>query len=152
MPLSEHDYIKLKGVNPALIRVLEATKSPIEFRITQGSRTAEEEMALWLTCHNPDESSNGKKWLTSCNGYALGDIAPNGIQGTGVSHHQGGFAIDFAAFPDGVLSWQEEYYSQIAGAILEAAAKLDTPVVWGGSWLKKDTPHIELNRNFYKGV
>ena len=146
--------LRLQGVHHDLVKVLELaiTKTPVQFEIIQAIRTADEEMQLWLSCHNIDGSRNAHPWKTNCNGYPIGELAPNGIQGTGVSNHQGGLAIDFGALVDGNLSWDTGLYSQIANAILAAGAILNIPVIWGGNFLKPDPDHIELNRNFYKGI
>ncbi len=150
MGLTARDLVKLQGVHDDLKRVLLATKSAIQFEVTQGCRTAEEEMDLWLFCHNPDGTRNEQEWKTSCNGYPIGELAPNGIQGTGISRHQGGLAIDFCAVVNGMPSWDMDLCHQIANAILKSGSILNIPIVYGGNWLKPDSDHIELNHNFYK--
>ena len=153
MILSPKSLQILSTVHPDLQRVinLSITKTTIQFEVIQGLRTAEDEMALWLKCHNPDGSNNGKPWLTSCNGYDIGTLSPDGIQGTGISNHQGGFAIDFGAFIKGVYDGNTlSLYNEIAGTILGCAASINIPVTWGGSWLKPDSGHVELTRSFYR--
>ncbi len=152
MSLTAKDLLKLQGIHDDLKRVLLATKSPIQFEITQGLRTADEEMKLWLSCHNNDGTRNDQPWKTNANGYPVGITSPNGIGGTGISRHQGGLAIDFCAIVNGDPSWDLDMCHQIANAILKSGAILNIPVIYGGSWLKPDSDHIELNHDFYKGV
>lgn len=144
---------RMQGLHPDLVKVLNAFAliSPYVCNIAQGARTAEEEMALWLDCHNPDGTRNDNPWKTNCNGYPLGTVAPNGIQGTGVSNHQGGYAVDLAVIIDGKYNTVLENYHSIANSLLAAAAKLNVPVVYGGAWQppKTDSDHFELNRAFY---
>ncbi len=152
MILSPKSLEILSTVHPDLQRVinLAITRTTIQFEVIQGLRTAEEEMALWLSCHNPDGSRNDQPWKCNTNGYDIGELAPNGIQGTGVSNHQQGLAIDFGAFVNGIYDGNSlALYRDIAGVILGCAASINIPIGWGGSWLKPDNDHIELNRRFY---
>lgn len=71
--------------------------------------------------------------------------------GTGESNHQQGLAVDLGAIVDGILTWDEKYYYRIDDAMQEAAASLNVPISWSGSWLRdKEFCHWELNRNFYQ--
>jgi peptidoglycan L-alanyl-D-glutamate endopeptidase CwlK len=144
---------RMQGLHPDLVKVLNkfAESSPYLCNIAQGCRTADDEMGLWLECHNPDGTRNDKPWKTNCNGYPIGVVAPNGIQGTGVSNHQGGYAVDLAIIIDGTYNTVLENYHTIANSMLQAAASLNVPMVYGGSWVapKTDSDHFELNRAFY---
>jgi hypothetical protein len=108
-------------------------------------------MALWLKCHNPDGTRNDDPWLTNCNGYPLGVLAPNGIQGTGESNHQGGYAVDLGVLIGGVYQGTLGYYHTIAGVLVPLAATLGVHMVYGGAWAppKTDSDHFELDRKFY---
>lgn len=126
---------KLIGVNPELIKVLNKSLelTPMDFCIVQGVRTQEYQDKL----------------------YAQGRTEPGKIvTWTKDSRHIGGFAIDFAAMPHGVVSWNDSFYASIAEAIKQASVELNIPIVWGGDWKTKDWGHIELNSDFYpvKGV
>lgn len=140
-----------KDIVAVVYKAAELVKFNVGFRVTHGFRTKDEQMALWLACHNKDGTRNGKPWKTNLNGYLLGVKAPNGVVGTGVSRHNLGYAVDLCATLNGVVTWEEKFYPVIANYMLEAAAKLAVPITWGGSWKKNpDMPHFELNKNFYK--
>lgn len=121
---SPRSLANLAGVHPDLVRVVHAALaiSPIDFGIIEGVRTLERQRELFAA---------GKSQTMN-------------------SRHLGGFAVDFAAYVDGVLSWDEPLYAQIAAAMKQAAADLSIPVAWGGDWEHfKDSDHLELDRNAY---
>ncbi len=150
--LSQHSEALLATVHPDLQKVIRIAfdKGTMTFNVSQAMRTADEEMAIWLSCHNIDGTRNDQPWKTNCNGYAPGTVAPNGIKGTGVSNHQGGLAVDLAVIVDGKAVWDIESYKNLANLILATAAELKIPLVWGGSFSTPDNDHFELNHNFYK--
>lgn len=122
--LSQKSLDRLKGVHPDLVKVVKKAieYTPVDFRITEGLRTKERQMYL----------------------------VKKGASKTMRSRHITGHAIDFVALPNGEVSWDFNYYKQIAAAFQKAAAELDVPIVWGGSWVSfRDGPHIELNRRNY---
>ena len=140
------------GIHPDMVRLVEylAQNSTIEFVVAEGLRTAEEEFALWRDCHNLDGSRIiGAPWKTDCNGYPKGQPTPQGAVGTGESNHQSGHAVDLVVTISGKAVWDIAHYQQLADAVLGAAAKLDIPVVWGGTFPRPDPDHFELNRYFY---
>ncbi len=151
MTLSTRSEVLLSTVHPDLQKVVRIAfdKGIITFNVSQALRTADEEMALWLSCHNIDGTRNNQPWKCNTNGYALGTLAPNGINGTGVSRHQSGHAVDLAIILKGIAVWDEESYKRLADLVLEVAAGLETPLVWGGSFLTPDLDHFELNGKFY---
>jgi len=153
---NQHSLDRMVGLHPDLVKVLNAFApvSPLECVIAQGCRTAEEEMALWLKCHNADGTRNDEPWLTNCNGYAKGTIAPNGDDGTGVSNHQGGYAVDLGVIIGGVYQGNVRYYHTVAGVLVPLAASLGVPLVYGGTWLppKTDSDHFELDREYYPSI
>ena len=54
-------------------------------------------------------------------------------------------AVDVYAWVDGGVSWDAEYYHQIADAFKEAANELDIEITWGGDWKSFfDGPHFQL--------
>lgn len=150
---NQHSLDKREGLHADLLKVLDkfADICPITCVIAQGCRTADDEMALWLKCHNTDGTRNDEPWLTNCNGYAPGTVAPNGVKGTGVSNHQGGYAVDLGVIINGEYNTAIENYHTIANYMLQAAASLGVNLVYGGSWAapKTDSDHFELNRAFY---
>lgn len=123
--------------------------------VDAGGRTAEDEMAIWLKCHNMDGTPNGKPHLTGCNGYAIGTTAPNGCAGTGISNHQGGNAVDILVEVNGKIIWsgQDPVYKKLNEMMQETAALHNLgpfSLVWGGDFKppsKPDWDHWELTRN-----
>ena len=123
--------------------------SPVQLVVMQGLRTREEELELWLSCHNVDGTRNGNPWKTNCNGTPIGQITPEGYAGTGISNHQSGHAVDLGIEIQGAMIWGKNYYQQLSALMLGTAAKLQIPIIWGGSFLTPDIDHYELNRSFY---
>lgn len=127
---SQRSLDKLKGVHPDLVAVLhEAIKrSPFDFAIVQGVRTQAEQNALY-------EQGRTKPgpivtWTRNSNHIPKAD---------GYGH-----AIDFAAFVNGALTWDEKYYPRIADTIIGVGLELGIPVESGAYWKNKDWGHIEL--------
>lgn len=122
--LSIRSRSRLKGVHPALVAVVERaiTKTPVDFMVTEGLRTAARQAAL----------------------------VKAGASRTNNSRHLTGHAVDVAALVDGQVRWDWPLYDRIAAAFKEAAAELKTPITWGGDWRTlKDGPHFELDRKAF---
>ncbi len=129
--LSTKSLAKLKGVHPDLVKVVKRAieLTPIDFSITCGVRTIEEQKVLVATGKSQTMNS---RHLPGADGL--------------------GYAVDFAAWPDGKVSWELKYYREIAKAFKAAAKELKIPIVWGGDWKSFiDGPHIELDRTVYSG-
>jgi len=62
------------------------------------------------------------------------------------SRHLTGHAVDVVD-PDGRYDIPD--MDHIAKAMKEAAADLKIPIVWGGDWKQRDTPHFELDKKSY---
>lgn len=62
------------------------------------------------------------------------------------SRHLTGHAVDVVD-PDGKYDIPD--MDHIAKAMKDAAADLKIPIVWGGDWKQRDTPHFELDRKAY---
>lgn len=119
---SQRSLDKLHGVHPELIAVavLALKLSTVDFGITCGLRTLEEQKAL--------VAAGASKTLDS--------------------RHITGDAIDVAAWIGPKLSWDMTYYQQIAVAMKQAAEHLGVPIEWGGDWITfKDGPHFQLVRS-----
>ena len=59
--------------------------------------------------------------------------------------HQSGLAFDIYAYVDGKASWDRYHLTQVAAALLQAAALLGYPLTWGGNWKSwQDMPHFQL--------
>lgn len=116
--------LKLKGVHPDLVRVVEKALniSEVDFTVLEGLRTRERQKQL----------------------------VEAGASRTLNSRHITGHAVDLGALVNGKVNWSWPLYDKIAYAMKEAALDLDIPIVWGGEWKSfKDGPHFELNRNTY---
>lgn len=114
----------LKGVHPDLVAVMQRaiTLTPVDFMITEGLRTKVRQEQL----------------------------VKAGASKTMNSRHLTGHAVDIAPVIEGEVRWDWELFRKIAPVIKETAAKLGTPIVWGGDWRTfKDGPHFELDRKHY---
>lgn len=110
---------RLVGVNANLVRVakLALQKSTVDFAITDGLRTLERQKQLLA----------------------------EGKSRTLRSRHLIGEAVDVAAYVNGKLSWDWQYYAAIAKAFKAASLELGIPIEWGGDWISfKDGPHFQL--------
>ena len=122
--LSARSRARLSGVHPALIAVVEAAiiRTPVDFMITEGLRTAERQAALIKA----------------------------GASRTTRSRHLTGHAVDVAALVEGQVRWDWPLYGRIAEAFKAAALDLKTPLIWGGDWKTlRDGPHFELDRKAF---
>ncbi|WP_295228221.1 M15 family metallopeptidase [uncultured Brevundimonas sp.] len=122
--LSSRSRARLVGVHPALIAVVEAAiaRTPVDFMITEGLRTAERQNALIKA----------------------------GASRTTRSRHLTGHAVDVAALVEGQVRWDWPLYGRIAEAFKAAALDLKTPLIWGGDWKTlRDGPHFELDRKAF---
>ena len=122
--LSSRSRARLVGVHPALIVVVEAaiTRTPVDFMITEGLRSAERQAAL----------------------------VKAGASRTARSRHLTGHAVDVAALVEGQVRWDWPLYGLIADACKAAALDLKTPLIWGGDWKTlRDGPHFELDRKAF---
>jgi peptidoglycan L-alanyl-D-glutamate endopeptidase CwlK len=122
--LSTRSRGRLKGVHPALVRVIEAAiqTSPIDFMVTEGVRTPERQAAL----------------------------VKAGASRTLKSRHLTGHAVDLAAIVDGAVRWDWPLYPSLAVHIKATAVKQGVALVWGGDWPRlRDGPHFELDRKVY---
>lgn len=116
---SKRSIRNLVGVDPrlALIASRALLYSPVDFGITSGVRTLDQQRQLL---------AEGATWTLK-------------------SKHLDGLAIDVVAFVGGSPSWEFEHYQQIAEAFKRAAAELGYQITWGGDWATvKDGPHFEL--------
>lgn len=62
------------------------------------------------------------------------------------SRHISGHAVDVVE-PDGKYDIPD--MDHIAVEMKKAAKELGIPIVWGGDWKQRDTPHFELDRKVY---
>lgn len=131
---SQRSIDRMSGVHPDLVKVAHRAleMSPIDFGISQGVRTLEEQKRL----------------------YAQGRTAPGPIvtwtmnslhlkQADGFGH-----AIDVLAYVKGKVSWDEKLYEEIAEPFKTAAAVLGIDLVCGADWQPSDLPHFQLGRSY----
>lgn len=126
---SRRSVARLDGIHAPLAAVAYRALqlSPVDFGISSGFRSAEEQMAL----------------------YRAGKSRANGIErgkpgGTGLSRHQSGRAFDVFAWVDGKAEWEvDPSYILIAAAVAEAAYEKGVSVRWGGAWTASDIGRTE---------
>lgn len=106
--LSANSMDKLKGVNPALVKVVKRAIqiSKQDFAVNEGLRTTERQRQL----------------------------VKSGASQTMNSRHIGGFAVDLVPIVNGKVSWDWRYFYPIAEAMQQAAKELGVNVRWGGCW------------------
>jgi peptidoglycan L-alanyl-D-glutamate endopeptidase CwlK len=122
--LSNRSNAKLVGVHPKLIKLaqLALELSVYDFGITSGVRTLDEQRALLATGATEILVS---KHLVQDDGW--------------------GYAIDFAVYRDGKLTWDIKYYRKVIQAFVTAAIELGIQVEFGGLWESPvDGPHVQL--------
>mgnify|MGYP003351778756 CR=1 FL=1 len=72
-------------------------------------------------------------------------LVNDGFSQTLKSKHLTGHAVDLGAIVDGKLSWDKQYYPEIAKAMKKAAADQQVNIRWGGEFKTfYDGPHFEL--------
>ena len=119
---SERSKAKLQGVDPRLVKVAEIAlqRSPFDFGITEGLRTAERQKQL----------------------------VAEGKSQTLRSRHLLGRAIDFVVYINGKPNWDLDNYQKVAQVFKQVAAEEGIEIEWGGDWKTfKDGPHIQLKDN-----
>lgn len=119
--LNERSRKCLVGVHPDLVRVVEAAaeRCAIPIVVTEGRRDQARQAML---------VSAGKSWTLN-------------------SRHLTGHAVDLVDADN--YGYEAPDMDAIACAMKDAAAELKVPLVWGGDWKSKDTPHFELCRRAY---
>tara|TARA_R110001632_G_scaffold229079_3_gene364840 strand:+ start:587 stop:1039 length:453 start_codon:yes stop_codon:yes gene_type:complete len=110
--LSDISKKRLEGVKPELVAIVERAIeiTGVDFGVTQGLRTIEEQEAL----------------------------VARGASKTMKSKHLTGDAVDLAAYIGSRVSWEITLYDDIADAMKQAAIELDTPIRWGAAWTVAD--------------
>lgn len=106
--LSKKSLSKLEGVDPRLVKVIKRAieLTEVDFTITEGLRSKATQ-ALYV--------KQGKSQIMN-------------------SKHLEGLAVDLAAWVNGTVNWNFDYYFKIADAVREASIELGIKVKWGGAW------------------
>jgi peptidoglycan L-alanyl-D-glutamate endopeptidase CwlK len=104
----------LVGVHPHLVQVVERASeiSPVPFVVTEGLRTLDRQRQL---------KKAGKSWTLN-------------------SRHLTGHAVDVVDADD--FKYDIPDMTKIKEAMFSAAEELKIPLVWGGDWKQRDTPHF----------
>ena len=110
--LSGRSKKKLRGVHPSLVEVVERAIgiTTVDFGVTEGLRTLERQKNL----HQQGRSRTLK------------------------SKHLTGHAVDVVAYIGSDITWDIDYYDEIADAFKEAATKTGVGIQWGGAWEMED--------------
>lgn len=119
--LSQRSLERMAGVNEDLVRVVKRaiTRSPLDFSITEGLRTAERQREL---------------------------VAQKKSQ-TMKSRHIVGEAVDICVLIDGKANWDFENYRKVADVFKACAKELGVTITWGGDWVSfKDGPHFQIEK------
>lgn len=122
--LSKRSLDRLEGVHPDLVKVVKRAIQITEqdFTVLEGLRTKERQR----------------------------ELVKKGASKTMNSRHLTGHAVDIAPWVNGSVSWDWEYYYDMADAMLEAAKELGVDLEWGGHWKSfKDGPHFQLSWESY---
>lgn len=127
---SRKSLSRLEGCHPSLVRVAikAISLSPIDFGISQGVRTLEQQQDLYAqgrTTPGPVVTwTMNSKHLKQSDGY--------------------GHAFDIVVLINGKASWEERFYDEVAMYVKKSAELENVNIAWGGDWKKKDRPHFEL--------
>ena len=132
MQLSPASILRLKGVHPDLVRVVERAaelmpEGNLSFRVTEGLRSKERQA----------------------------ELVAAGASQTMNSRHLTGHAVDLAAEVNGDVrwavprpsTWKKEYwplYDKLGWLMKKAAGEVGVPIEWGGDWKMRDGPHFQL--------
>ena len=110
---------KLDDIDPDLrLVMMEAIKlTVIDFGITEGMRSLERAEQL---------KTDGLSKVGSKSKHCLGK------------------AVDIVAYDGSRVTWDLDFYEEIAQAVGEVSELLDIPIRWGGSWVTGD---FKLNRD-----
>lgn len=149
MNFSQRSLNNLKGVHPNLVKVMEEAikDSPIDFTITAGVRTTEQQKA---------EYAKGRTTV-GINPTKARPLGSTVTQRDGVrvkSNHQAkadgfGHAVDLYPYYDGSVRVNEKdvvpKLKTISNHIKATAKRLRVKITWGGDWTRPfDPPHFEL--------
>jgi peptidoglycan L-alanyl-D-glutamate endopeptidase CwlK len=143
--LGKNSLARLATVDPRMQAVVKRAIqiSPVDFTVTQGNRTRDEQARLYGKGRTASQMS--AKGLPT----AYAKPGEKQVTWTMNSNHIGGRAVDLAPYANGRIEWDENgklgYWPKIAAAMRQAARELNVPIKWGGDWEgTPDRPHFEL--------
>lgn len=132
---SQRSKNNLLFIHPDLVKVMnEAIKnSPIDFIITDGIRSTEEQRKLY----NQGRTTPGKI-VTNADG--VNNKSNHQVKSDGY-----GYAVDLYPFYNGSAQLNDAKGLKVISDHIKSVAKeLGVNVQWGGDWKFKDYPHFEL--------
>jgi peptidoglycan L-alanyl-D-glutamate endopeptidase CwlK len=136
MILGKRSLTNLEGVHPDLVRVMKTAieDSPIDFTITSGVRSTEDQQALYA-------QGRTKPGVIVTNTDGVNKKSNHQAKADGYGH-----AVDLYPCLDGKVEVNAvKELAVIASHILDTAKQLGVSVEWGGNWKTlKDYPHFEL--------
>ena len=133
--LSAASRRNLRGVHPDLVRVVERAiqLTPIDFKVIEGVRSLDRQRALKAAGKSQTLRSRHLVQRDSW-GHAVDLMAVGDLNDDGKVDHQ-----------DKAITWDRQWYSKIAEAMLRAAGEIGVRVTWGGAWKSfYDGPHFQL--------
>lgn len=127
--LSARSLQRLEGVHPRLVEIVKLAiqRTPVDFTVVEGLRTAERQRELVAKGASQTQNSLHLK-------------QPDGH----------GHAVDLAPLVGGAIPWDRwEEFRRLADVVKSCAAELGVPVEWGGEWKSfKDGPHFQIPRDW----
>ncbi|WP_235204127.1 M15 family metallopeptidase [Bordetella bronchiseptica] len=131
--LSDRDRLRLDGVHPDLVAVVEAAAKRYDgkFMVVEGLRTPERQREL--VAKGASQTLNGLH-LRQADGW--------------------GHAVDLAPLVGGAIPWEEkDQFRRLADLMKACAGELSTPIEWGGDFRSfYDGPHFQLPRGWRGNV
>lgn len=143
--LSQRSLNILSTVHPdmqaVVRRAIELTT--VDFGVTQGRRTQDEQDRLYGQGRTPDELER----VGIPGSYSRMDLPK--VTWTRNSNHLSGNAVDLAPYIGSRLEWDNDgrlgLWRPIADAMKQSATELGIKIIWGGDWKSTpDRPHFEL--------
>lgn len=129
---SQNSLKRLSTAHPDLQEIMEEAirRTPIDFGISHGHRTPQEQLQLFL--HGRLDNEQIVTYRDGYNKKSKHNEKP--------SH-----AVDVYAFVNGRASWEETHLREIASVVKAVAREKGIAIAWGGDWTRfKDLPHFEL--------
>lgn len=128
--LSKRSIKNLETCDPELIDLVEEaiTNCPIDFGISYGHRTQEEQFELY----KKGREERGHKWVLTDPSKKVTNI--DGYEVMSKHNHSPSLAFDFICYVNGKVTWKEKYYVFVAGYIMGKAQELGINVTWGGNF------------------